>query len=705
MRRLTPAGLVAVVALVVAGCGSSPHGLSVRIEHDPLRITVRNDGRTVVAEDAQARLRYLANGHLWSLTKVTAAHGNVFDVATSEPGRTATVAVTAIRHGYRIAVRLRPATGVTAMYDAFGTGPDDHFLGGGERGGGVDLRGQVLPVEVSYVCSSAPVPFFSSTAGWALRLDSQRIAGLAFPGSPGGSGCQFGAASPCVFPALTDRVEVCVEGARLDEDVYVGGLAATLADYQAATGPPRVPAPSELALIKWRDVYDRGAELTGDLLRLRAAGVPVGWMLLDNPWETCVGSLEFAPTLVPHPAALIRRIHALGARFMLWISPKVMCGDQGYAPSQLLGPPDHQVLDFRQPAVVAKYRSRLRKLVALGVDGFKGDRGDELDLTALDPTLQNDYPLLYANAALPTLRPGGGAIFRAATVGSQAVLPGMWGGDQPGEFDGLRTAIVLGQTAAMSGFPTWGSDVGGYSSAGLTAEVFARWAQLGAVSPIMEVGGAGPNSTPWVLGPDAMEALRAAAVLHYELFPAFYALLRRGAPVLRPLGYSFPADAQAWANPFEFTVGPDLLAAPVTGGGTTPHVYLPAGGWIDLYTAQTVTGPSGFTRKTPLDQLPLYLRAGAVVPFNLRTATGSWWGLDELTHPGRAGFLVADGATLALHGQPHDVQLFVPAAARPQRVTLRAREVGWAWNAGPMPGVVVRVHGPEIEGKLVLSGP
>ena len=264
---------------------------------------------------------------------------------------------------------------------------------------------------------------------------------------------------------------------------------------------------------------------------------------------------------------------------------------------------------------------------------------------------------------------------------------------------------MLGQTAAMSGFPTWGSDVGGYSSAGLTAEVFARWAQLGAVSPIMEVGGAGPNSTPWVLGPDAMEALRAAAVLHYELFPAFYALLRRGEPVLRPLGYSFPADAQAWANPFEFTVGPDLLAAPVTGGGTTPHVYLPAGGWIDLYTAQTVTGPSGFTRKTPLDQLPLYLRAGAVVPFNLRTATGSWWGLDELTHPGRAGFLVADGATLALHGQPHDVQLFVPAAARPQRVTLRAREVGWAWNAGPMPGVVVRVHGPEIEGKLVLSGP
>src|SRR5262249_40358114 len=156
--------------------------------------------------------------------------------------------------------------------------------------------------------------------------------------------------------------------------------------------------------------------------------------------------------------------------------------------------------DLRQPAVVAEFRSRLRRLVALGVDGFKGDRGDEIDISAVSPTLQNDYPLLFARAAVPVLPGGRGAIFRAATVGSQRVLPGLWAGDQPGDFTGLQRAIVLGQSAAMSGFPTWGSDVGGYSSAGLTPEVFARWTQLGAVSPVLEVGGTGPNATPWVLG-------------------------------------------------------------------------------------------------------------------------------------------------------------------------------------------------------------
>src|SRR5206468_2472312 len=122
----------------------------------------------------------------------------------------------------------------------------------------------------------------------------------------------------------------CVAGARLDEDLYVGSLAGALAEYQAATGPPKVPAPSQLALVKWRDATGSEQELLEDIHRFRAAGIPIGWILLDNPWEeSCIGTLAFSPTLVPDPAALIARVHALGVRFMLWISPKVACGAAG----------------------------------------------------------------------------------------------------------------------------------------------------------------------------------------------------------------------------------------------------------------------------------------------------------------------------------------------------------------------------------------
>ena len=702
MGRLTLALAVACV-LVACGSGHAQRGLELEVSKSPFRLTLVEDGKPLVAEDPGARLRYQlrATGDQFRLTDVLSQHGGVYRVATSEPGRTATVAVARRASGYRISVRLHPETGVQQLYDAFDTARGEHFLGGGERGDGVDLRGRVLPVKVAYTCSYAPVPFFASSAGWGLRLATANVSALAFPGSPGGAGCRFGDEPQCSFPALAERAEVCVQGARLDEDLYAGDFAHTLAAYERDAGRPVVPPASELALVKWRDVYEGPAQVLEDVSRLRTARIPVGWVLVDNPWESCVGALAFDPHRFPDPRGLIEQVHALGVRFMLWVSPKTQC-DVGYSRSQLLGDPAAQdAIDLRQPRVAAIFQTRLRRLAALGVDGVKVDRGDEVDLERVAPGLQNAYPLLYARAVLGAFPPHTPALFRAAAMGSQALVPGIWAGDQEGTWAGLQAAIRAGASAGASGFPTWGSDIGGYHSAALTGDLFARWAQLGAVSPVFEVGGQGPNATPWAMGPGALRALREAAVLHYELFPYLYGLLRRGEPVLRPLGFGFPDDPGAWRADLELLVGPDLLAAPVTGAGTTPSVYLPAGSWLDLATGRTVTGPSTFTRATPLDVLPLYARAGAVIPFDLRTAN-SWWGVDELSHRGRAGYLAPDGATLDLRGQPRDVQLWVPAPSRPARVTLGGRSVPFAWKPAPYPGAVVRVHGPVVRGEIRL---
>ncbi len=94
-----------------------------------------------------------------------------------------------------------------------------------------------------------------------------------------------------------------------------------------------------------------------------------------------------------------------------------------------------------------------------------------------------------------------------------------------------------------------------------------------------------------------------------------------------------------------------------------------------------------------------------MIPFDLRTATASWWGVNELTHPGRAGFLVTNGARVSLTGQPKDVQLFVPAPHKPARVTLGGKPVAWTWTPGPLPGAVIRLRGPVIRGAVVASPP
>ena len=703
--RLLTACLVLLLGAAGCGAGAKADAVTIKVDKHPFRVTLVRDGKTVVAQDSGARLRYqvTGTGEQYHLTDVVSTNGSSYTVATNEPGRSAVVNVAVKGSGLALSLTLSPATGIQQVYDAFDVSPTDHFLGGGENGDHVDLHGQIVAEKVSYQCAYVAAPFFTSSAGWGLRLVTQNVSALAFPGSIGGSGCAYGDEDQCGFPPLLDRAEVCVQGARLDEQLYTGTPAEALAAYQADTGPPLKPSASQYALMKWRDVVSGPGDILEDVTKLRSAGVPIGWVILDNPWESCVGSLTFDRNRIPDPAGLIRTLHAEQIKLMLWISPKVTCDAGGYAPSELVGSGSGAVINFANAVAVGRFQAKLRALVALGIDGVKGDRGDEVDLEPRGAALQNSYPVQYATASMAALPKGAAAIFRAGYTSEQRVLPAIWGGDQPGDWTGLQRAIRGAASAAMSGFPVWGSDVGGYASAGLTSEVFSRWTGLGAISPVFEVGGIGQNATPWTFGSGAMVALRNAGVLHYELFPYLYALGQRGVPALRPLAYGYPNDPGSWSADLELLVGDDLLAAPVTGPGDSPSVYLPPGTWIDLTTGAAVTGGATFTRATPLGELPLYVRQGAVIPFNLRTPTDSWWGTDELTHAGRAGFLATPGATLALTGQPHDVQLFVPAVAKPARVTLAGKAVPFRWVAGPLAGVVIRVHGPAVSGRLALG--
>ena len=703
LRLLTVCALLVAVA---AGCGSGAQasGVTLKVDKKPFRVTLLRDGKVVVAQDSGARLRYqiTGTGEQYHLTNVISAKGSTYTVATNEPGRTAVVTVATRSSGLALSLTLRPASGVQQVYDAFDVAPSDHFLGGGTNGDRVDLHGQIVAEKVSYQCAYIAAPFFASSAGWGLRLATQNVSALAFPGSPGGAGCAYGSEDQCGFPPLPDRAEVCVQGARLDEQLYTGSPTDVLAAYQRDTGPPLAPPISQYALMKWRDVVSGPDEILEDVSRLRAEGIPIGWVILDNPWETCVGSLTFDTNRIPDPAGLIKTLHAQHIKLMLWISPKVTCPAGGYQPSELIGSGAAAVINFSNGVAVGHFQAKLRALVALGIDGVKGDRGDEVDLEPRGAAAQNAYAVQYATASMAALPKGAAAIFRAGYTGEQRVLPAVWGGDQPGDWVGLQRAIRGAATASMSGFPVWGSDVGGYASAGVTAEVFARWAGLGAVSPVMEVGGIGGNATPWVFGAPAMRALRNAAVLHYELFPYLYALGKAGLPALRPLGYGYPSDSGSWSADLELLVGDDLLAAPVTGPGESPSVYLPPGTWFDLTTGASVVGGTTFTRPTAIDVLPLYVRAGAVIPFNLRTPTNAWWGTDELTHQGRVGFLATSGAKLALTGQPHDVQLFIPAAVKPSSVTIGGKAVAFTWVASPLAGAVVRLHGPTVTGAIAL---
>ena len=756
-------GIVVAVITTVLGCPGGAAGVSARGEPISWRVDkapfalhlLRDDVRFLSQALGPAppgrRLGYrLWTGQDHSVTRLlgeeTMPDGTRYLLGTDEPGRQAVLEVRPRPEGIAVSWRLEPGEGVMTISDSFRASPREHFTGTGARPTGVDLRRRIVPIKVWNACrSNIAVPFFVSSRGWGLRVIGSTVGRVAFPGAiEADQRCELGTTG-CPVASAVSAVQVCIAAARLDYELFTGEPLEITRSFSRATGLPMLPRPAELAAMQWRDEVKSPTELVQDAARLRKLGIPLGWVILDNPWEQCgAGTLSFG-SRVGDPRSVVRELKRQGVKLMIWIAPYIRaeCVPGPYSPRSLTGAPgSFRAVDLTDPLARATFEAQLQALVQLGVRGFKGDRGDEIDLERVPlhggsgTELHNEYARLFSESATAVLRRAGGdyaAIFRAATVGSSHVTPGFWAGDQHGSWDGLEEAISLTATASASGFPVFGTDIGGYKSAGLTAEIFARWAGFAAITPVFEVGGQGLNGTPWALGSRAVSALRRSAILHYELFPHLYELLRiasrTGSPALRPLALQYPHDERAWGAQSELLVGPHLLAAPVTRPGTRADVYVPEGDWVDVWHGTTVDGPAEVARPTPLDELPLYLAAGSAIPFDLRTP-GIWrapWRLNDLGRTGRAGWLVAPGRAvtrgaagsagqlrvrrrahrleLQLSGAPRETQVLLlgvreaesvtiagrPAGRASSAAALRARRTGWLTTARPVPGLMLKL--------------
>jgi alpha-D-xyloside xylohydrolase len=605
---------------------------------------------------------------------VETRHGvaeTTYVVATDEPGRRATVVVKQTGRGLRIDTRFQPDDGIVRVYEALSL-YDEHFLGTGERRT-VDLLHKAVQLKVAHACRNyALTPFYISSGGYGLWVDTTRTGSFAFAIENPFEAfeCAHWGINTCPAVTAGDRVQLCFHDSRLSYELFAGTPAQVLEAYTTATGQPRLPPPAQFGLVKWRDENSSFDEVREDVLRFERAGVPLHTMLVDNPWEAggCQGSLTFGSEL-GSAAEVMAWLKQRGIDIWTWVSPLGRYGcELGYDEARLLPhTPTHGIVDFTREDDVALFKSKLRRLIGLGVSGVKVDRGDEVDIEALpvangDPIGEhNRYPLRLARAVTEVLREQRGSnfstIFRASYAGGQAIQHGLWAGDQKQSWAGLLDATRMAQSAGVSGFPIWGSDIGGYQNERgepeLSAELFVRWSQLGALSPVMEVGGAGRNATPWEFGAQTMALLQRSATLHYELFPYLYELARgaarTGAPILRPLGYAFPQVHEAWYHDTELMVGPSLVAKVVTqplGAGLDQRrpvvVWLPAGGWIDFFTGRVVRG-GNVARQTSLADFPLYLRQGDAIAHNFR-APDIWsspWRVNDLDRSDRVGFLYA----------------------------------------------------------------
>ena len=202
-----------------------------------------------------------------------------------------------------------------------------------------------------------------------------------------------------------------------------------------------------------------------------------------------------------------------------------------------------------------------------------------------------------------------------------------WSGDNTTSWHTLRWNLRMGLTMSLSGMFNTGHDVGGFNGPVPDPELLVRWVQNGVFSPrfIMnswKVGG--EVNTPW-LHREAIEPIRAAIRFRYRLMPYLYSLYRRaherGEPILRPLCYEFENDPRAYADGDDFMFGPQLLVANVVEPGQRERrVYLPicTEGWYDFHTGEHHAGGREVVVPAPLDHIPMFARAGAIIPMTGR---------------------------------------------------------------------------------------
>ncbi|WP_049572632.1 glycoside hydrolase family 31 protein [Streptomyces sp. SBT349] len=523
--------------------------------------------------------------------------------------------------------------------------PDAAVYGGGESYQGINLRGRHRRLRNTEETRAAGrdsaylnVPLLWSDAGWGL-----------FAHTGGAVMADLGATH-----SEAAMIEIGAE--TLDLFLLSGDAPEILHRYQALTGQPRdLP---EWAFGVWmsRCSYYTADEVVRTVDELRDAGCPVDvvhvdeWLeesvLSEASWSTGADRRRF-------PAGWTAPLRERGVRTSLWINPYVTrssplareLADRGFLvtdgegePVATADNPRTWVIDFTNRGARAWWIDRVtRTLHEEGNAAFLADFGEEIPENAVfaDGTLgyerRNSYGLIYQDAVNESglaAREGDFlSVSRSGTAGSQRD-PAHWAGDMPSTWGGMVSTLRAVMSMALSGVGVVTYDAGGYWTpesyraalaqretrepgvlpTDVEPELYGRWAQWAAFSPIMRFHGTGRRE-PTAYPEPARGAAIAACRLRHLMRRYIASVATGGLPLMRPMPLAYPGDRAARDADLQYLFGPDVLVAPVLEPGGCRRLYVPEGVWEPLLCAAPIEGPGWREIRCAPEEFPAYVRA------------------------------------------------------------------------------------------------
>lgn len=520
--------------------------------------------------------------------------------------------------------------------------PQEGLYGFGEYCNSFNQRGNILTLYMlnawdaitstnSGLIAYKPIPLLHSTAGYSLFYNSgYRIR------------ADVGSNDP-------DRCRLTAHGPILDLYIWTANPIENLQSYNALTGKPLLPP--RWAFEPWAGGGTRRWEHAQENADPALAVVSVmdSFSELDIPHSAVYaegpsyGKSAFGDPKL-HTALMPKNIRILAwGRNQVWgdinkLLPDLSDSDlpflrnsQGeiirYSKERLLND-EFPYLDFTNPHAIDLLRAFWKKHLDTGIAGSMLDFADAAPEEALYHNGHNgaemhnlyayDYYRVY-NQLYREYRGDDFALYgRSAAPGCQQFVC-YFSGDHQSTFSGLLLAMRGGINMSAAGLPFFGCDMGGY--VGIPdPETFIRWIQWSGFSPLMRAHSQDPRE-PWFYGDDAVVIYKKYAWIRENLLDYLCASAEitheTGIPFVRPLIMAYPQQKNLASIDNQYLFGPDLLVAPMHESGESRDVAFPDGEWTSLWSGNIVSGGTTIKTPVPIDEIPVYLRQGAIVPVHL----------------------------------------------------------------------------------------
>jgi len=519
---------------------------------------------------------------------------------------------------------IDPETGTLSF--AAETSP---LFGLGEGGPQFDRRGftdQMVSGQGGYRLAThggrVPIPWLIGTAGWAMFIHQ-----------PFGR-FDFSGAQNRFIPGPQARWPLDIFFVCSPDPTTI------MAEYARLTGYAELPPLWSLGYQQSHRTLSSREEVLSEAKTFREKKLPcdaliyLGTGFCPSGWNTANGSFAWNSRVFPDPEKMIEQLH--GDHFRVVLHAVILADKLRGSAS------DACTLSGFDEEEAGCYWDTHRKDFAMGVDGWWPDEGDPMGIASR--LARNRMYWEGPQIDRPNERPY--ALHRNGYAGMQRYGSFLWSGDVFSTWETLKTQVPIAINTSLTGIPFWGTDIGGFVPTGeFTAELYLRWFQFGAFCTLFRAHGrAWKLRLPWGWntgdpGPSEIGNYNGAALpdasqlhnpqvesicrkyleLRYRLLPYLYSSVREctttGMPVMRALWLHYPDDPKAVACSDQYLCGRNLLVAPVVErGATSRDVYLPQGDWYDFWTGERLAGGREISRAVDLETLPLYIRAGTILP-------------------------------------------------------------------------------------------